>query len=94
MKLTELNILYTEHIPQELENGVLYISKEFRLAIHLCACGCGIQSVTPINRGNAEWVLSEHENGSVSLSPSIGNFKGESPYHAHYFITSNQVIWC
>ena len=29
----------------------------------------------------------------VTLRPSIGNFNGETPYHAHYYITDNKIRW-
>lgn len=95
-RLTELKPVFVEFCPPpgEKEHGVLYISKRFKLVIHLCACGCGVESVTPIDNAIGGWILSEHGNNIVSLSPSIGNFNGESPYHAHYFITENKINWC
>ena len=90
MKLIILEPEYVEYMPQKqkLEYGKLYISDRFRLAIHLCACGCGGATVTPLD----EWSLTK--NGEkVTLRPSIGNWSGESPYHAHYFITDNKIEW-
>ena len=93
-RLNEIIPIYVEFMPEILEEGKLYISKRFELAIHLCACGCGIKSVTPIGiyAGKSEWVLTEN-NGLVSLTPSIGDWIGENPYHAHYFITNNKIVW-
>lgn len=85
-------IQYVRNIPRITEHGILYISNEFELAIHLCACGCGIETVTPFNKG--EWSLSKNENNEVSLRPSIGNFNGEKPYHAHYWIKDSKIKWC
>lgn len=84
MKLNEIKPVYCDTIPKDLEEGVLYISKQYNTAIHLCACGCKTQTVTPFNRPDG-WVLTE-SNGLVTLTPSIGNFSGQNPYHAHYFI--------
>lgn len=81
---------YVEFMPNILQEGVIYISERFRLAIHLCACGCGKKTVTPL--GSDDWTLIDN-NGSITLKPSIGNFKGESPYHAHYYITDNRIEW-
>ena len=94
-KINELKPVFVETIPiwTKMEQGVLYISKKYKAAIHLCACGCGIQTVTPIERNGSGWTLTEKDE-TVSLTPSIGNFNGESPYHAHYFITNNKIIWC
>lgn len=91
MNLSEILPIFCDDIPNIKEHGKLYISKKYEIAIHLCACGCGRQSVTPL--GNGEWNLTE-ANGKVTLRPSIGNFNGEKPYHAHYFITNNQIQFC
>ena len=92
MRLNELIPMYVDLMPAELDEGILYICKEYKTAIHLCACGCKQKTVTPINKPG-EWSMSNN-NGLVTLSPSIGNFNHERPnYHAHYFITNNKIIW-
>jgi hypothetical protein len=81
-------------IPETLEEGKLYISKEYGIAIHLCACGCGEKTVMGIKPNWATgWDLIENIDGTISFTPSIGNWSGQNPYHAHYFITKNKVIW-
>lgn len=92
MKTEELIPVFVETIDSDLEEGKLYISEKYRCAIHLCACGCKQKTVTPLGKG--EWTLQKTENNIVSLTPSIGNFKWENPYHAHYFITNNKIVWC
>jgi hypothetical protein len=89
-KLYELTPVYCVEMPAEKEEGKLYISNEFQLAIHLCACGCGGQTVTPL--GDNGWSLTDNQ-GKITLRPSIGNFSGENPYHAHYYITDNHIEW-
>lgn len=89
-RINELTPVYCEHMPDSLEVGRLYISTVFELAIHLCACGCGGQTVTPLKAG--EWTLTD-KGGIVTLRPSIGNWSGENPYHAHYYITDNKIEW-
>lgn len=84
--------VYVEYMPEVKEQGILYISKRFELAIHLCACGCGMQTVTPFRNPAEDWTLTE-TNGLVTLRPSIGNFGRENPYHAHYYITDNKIQW-
>lgn len=92
-RIDEITPVHCDVIPNELENGKLYISLEFGTAVHLCACGCGQKTVTRLQPcWRTGWTLTEN-NGAVSLRPSIGNFSGEKPYHAHYFITNNKVIW-
>lgn len=90
MKINELKPEYVHYVPDKMEEGVLYISIEFRLANHLCACGCGIETVTPL--GKDDWQLTDN-NGLITLRPSIGNFRWENPYHAHYYITNNNIEW-
>lgn len=89
MKIKELKPEHCIYMPEKLEEGILYISLEFGLAIHLCACGCGGKTVTPL--GPDWWQLTKVD-GKVTLRPSIGNWNGESPYHAHYFITENKIV--
>ena len=79
------------YIPDIIEEGFLYISQKFGLAIHLCACGCKEKTVTPI-RGIDSWQMIEND-GKITLRPSIGNFSSEKPYHAHYYITDNKIEW-
>lgn len=90
MKILDIKPEYIEHMPDELKEGVLYISEKFETAIHLCACGCGGETVTPL--GDGKWSISK-TGEAVTLRPSIGNWSGESPYHAHYYITENKIEW-
>ena len=79
---------HVKFMPKVKEEGVIYISLRFRTAIHLCACGCGNETVTPIN--NNEWNLIDDENG-ITLSPSIGNYSFECK--SHYWIRNNKIVW-
>lgn len=93
MRTSQLTPQYVEQIPKPRDPSVLYVSRRYELAIHLCACGCGNEAVTPLG-SNAEpgrgWTLQEHADGSVTLEPSILN----TACGAHYFIRSNVVEWC
>jgi uncharacterized protein DUF6527 len=74
-------------IPDLLEEGRLYISMPFATAIHLCACGCRFEVVTPLRRGRWRLLF----DGEVTLRRSIGN--QSFPCKSHYFITRNRVVW-
>jgi hypothetical protein len=87
-RLLSVRPQYVEYIPDHLEQGVLYVSKRFRTASHLCCCGCSMKVVTPLNP--AKWSLIE-QGSAVSLSPSIGNWG--FPCRSHYLIIRNQVRW-
>lgn len=79
---------FVEFIPDELEEGVIYISRRYSTASHLCCCGCGREVVTPLNP--AKWRFSEKD-GKVSLTPSVGNWS--FPCQSHYWINGNRVSW-
>ena len=67
---------------------MLYISRRYATASHLCCCGCGREVVTPLNP--AKWRLTESK-GAISLSPSIGNWS--FPCQSHYLIERGAVRW-
>lgn len=79
---------FVEHIPEHPRPGILYISKRYATALHLCCCGCGTEVVTPLNP--AKWHLND-DGGRISLSPSIGNWS--FPCQSHYWIERNSVRW-
>ena len=83
MKITHK---FVEFIPEQIEEGILYISIEYCTAVHKCICGCGNEVVTPFSPTDWELIF---DGKTVSLSPSIGNwnFKCQS----HYFITKNKI---
>ncbi len=94
MKINDLTPVFCKHIPawKEMQPGILYISEFYNSSNHLCACGCGQQTVLPFNKPG-EWTMKNND-GKISFMPSIGNFSGERPYHAHYYIRDNKIIWC
>ena len=63
---------FVDHIPEQLGDGVLYVSMRFGTVVHRCACGCGKEVVTPL--GPAEWRLT-YDGRTVSLEPSIGELE-------------------
>lgn len=90
-RVEDFTIVNVIEMPEHLEEGIIYISEEYDVSIHLCACGCKQKTVMPL--GPKGWDIRIHE-GKVSFTPSIGNFSWEGKYHAHYFITENKVQWC
>lgn len=89
MKIEKFEVKSVGRIPHYLEEGILYVCLECKVAVHLCACGCGEKTVTPL--GENGWEL-HYTDAGVSLSPSIGNFS--IPCKSHYFISDNKVVWC
>jgi len=76
------------YMPENLKPGILYVSEEFDIAIHLCACGCGSKVKTPL--GVTEWSVKKTKTGPT-LRPSIGNW--QQPCRSHYWITDGKVVW-
>lgn len=91
MKIKKLETRKVEFMPPKLEQGVIYVSDRFEIAIHLCACGCGEHTVTPFRGASGGWQLTYGTNG-VTLQPSIGN--QNFPCGSHYWITDGEVQPC
>jgi hypothetical protein len=85
MKIRLENVQY---MPKVLEPGVLYVSKEFSTAAHLCACGCGNKIRTPL--GPTEWSVQATSAGPT-MHPSIGNW--QQPCKSHYVIWNGEIQW-
>jgi hypothetical protein len=86
--VSKIVLKHVMYMPNELAPGILYVSREYGVAGHLCACGCGSKVVVPL--GPAEWSLTEHS-GQPTLRPSIGNW--QLPCRSHYLITEGRVEW-
>ncbi|MFC6355757.1 DUF6527 family protein [Luethyella okanaganae] len=79
---------FVDYIPEQLEDGVVYMAPEFGAVMHLYCDGCGERVSTPLHPG--QWTLT-FDGETISLSPSIGNW--ELPCKSHYFIRRNRVVW-
>ena len=79
---------FVEFIPDELENGTIYISIAHRTVMHKCMCGCGVEVVTPLSP--TDWRIT-FDGETVSLFPSIGNWS--YPCRSHYWIDAGRVVW-
>lgn len=86
--MNKLTHQFVEHIPEQLEEGVLYVSIKFATVAHLCCCGCGNETITKL--APIDWKMT-FDGKSISLSPSIGNWNFDCK--SHYWITHNEVHW-
>lgn len=77
---------FLDVIPDYLEDDVLYISIQYKTAVHKCACGCGNEVVTPLTPNDWRLIF---DGRTVTLRPSIGNWSFEC--RSHYWITNNVV---
>jgi hypothetical protein len=85
---TQIRHEFVRYIPEQLEDGVLYVSIEFATAMHRCFCGCGLEVATPF--APTQWKLI-FDGASVSLRPSVGNWSYECK--SHYWIDRNRIVW-
>ncbi|MGM9481992.1 DUF6527 family protein [Roseateles sp. NT4] len=88
MKQRQFSPQFVEYLPDNLEEGVLYVSMPYAVAAHRCACGCKKEVVTPLSP--TDWKLI-FDGENVSLDPSIGNWS--FPCRSHYFIRGGRVQW-
>ena len=86
--MERINLKRVEFMPMSLDAGVLYVSEKYKVAAHLCPCGCGNKVVTPL--GPAEWWFSEDE-GQTTLYPSLGNW--QLSCRSHYWILFGEIEW-
>jgi Family of unknown function (DUF6527) len=93
-KIDHLELREVEYMPDELEHGILYHSDRFNTAIHLCACGCGNQVVTPLAEKvghipleGSKWGFQIDKNGPT-LFGSIGN---QNVCGAHYNVRDGRI---
>jgi hypothetical protein len=77
-----------KYMPKALSPGILYVSREFDAAAHLCACGCGEKIRTPL--GATEWSVEETPDGPT-VRPSIGSW--QKSCRSHYVIRGGEVRW-
>jgi hypothetical protein len=91
LKKVEIEPIYVEFIPEILEENKVYISEEYGTSTHSCLCGCGNKVIMPIdniiNGHDYGWKLIKENNGTVSFTPSVGNY--QIPCKSHYIITKN-----
>lgn len=80
-------LVEVEELPETLEPGALYWSREYEISAHLCACGCGDVIYLPI--GPVDYSISMDPSGPT-LTPSVGNW---NVCNAHYWITRGEVAW-
>jgi hypothetical protein len=88
MKVAVLKHQFVTSVPENPEEGVLYVSLPYRTAIHKCCCGCGHEVVTPFSP--TDWKLT-FDGVAISLRPSIGNWS--LPCRSHYWIESGKIEW-
>lgn len=80
--------VFTDTIPDLLDDGILYVSVKYATAAHLCMCGCGNEATTPL--APERWKMT-FDGRTVSLSPSVGNWSFAC--ESHYILKKGRVQW-
>lgn len=75
-------------MPHVIEDGVLYISLDYRTVIHNCACGCGSEVNTPLSPIGWRMI---YNGETVTLKPSVGNWSFDCK--SHYWVTDGVIEW-
>jgi hypothetical protein len=88
MRTTYFRPQFVESVPVTLDAGVLYVSMSLASVIHLCACGCGQEVITPLSP--TDWKL-YFDGENVTLDPSIGSWSFRC--RSHYWIRGGAVRW-
>jgi hypothetical protein len=83
-----LELKFVKFIPDLPKSNVLYISMEYKTALHMCVCGCNNKVVTPISP--IQWAF-KYNGETISLYPSIGNWNFDCK--SHYWIKNNKIEW-
>ena len=86
--MREIEPVFVDTIPDELEDGRLYIALKYRTVTHKCACGCGIEINTPLHPTG--WSIT-YDGARISLWPSVGNWSEKC--RSHYWIDKSKVCW-
>ena len=86
--MSEIEPVFVDTIPDELEDRRLYIALKYRAVTHNCACGCGVEINTPLHPTG--WAIT-FDGSRISLWPSVGNWSEEC--QSHYWIDKNRICW-
>jgi hypothetical protein len=79
---------FVKAFPEQLDDGVLYVSVEFKTAAHRCFCGCGSEVYTRFSP--TDWSM-KFDGEAVSINPSIGNWSFAC--QSHYILANGRVHW-
>ena len=83
----KLRLQLTETIPENIEEGVLYVSLTYWTTAHKCGCGCGQKVVLRLSPKH--WAITLNGD-SVSMYPSVGNW--QLPCRSHYWIEEGRIL--
>ncbi|WP_052090605.1 DUF6527 family protein [Desulfosporosinus sp. HMP52] len=87
--------LRIEELPDKMEANTIYVLGEgnYNWSVGMiCPCGCGnILHMSLHKEGRPHWKIIWHNDGTVSLSPSVNRLVG---CKSHFFFERGRVRWC
>ena len=83
----KLKLQLTETIPEDIEEGILYVSLTYWTTAHKCGCGCGQKVVLRLSPKHWSITLNGE---AVSMYPSVGNW--QLPCRSHYWIEEGRIL--
>lgn len=90
-----LKVVRCEEIEGELREETLYVlgqGSESWFAVISCPCRCGgTLQVSLLPDAEPRWTLIEHDDGTVSLQPSLWRRDG---CRSHFMVTRGRIEWC
>lgn len=90
-----LQTVNVEELPDDLAAKSIYLVGEgayIWFAAMMCPCGCGATlHMSLLPDGHPRWDLSRHDDGTVSLHPSVWRTKG---CHSHFYLRKGLIVWC
>lgn len=96
-RLTPLyrTVFIAEELPELLDKKSIYIVYEDDFFWHVSmVCPCGCEAILHMNLVPDEypyWHLTQHDDNTVSLSPSVWRQKG---CFSHFWFRQGRVHWC
>ena len=94
-QLRPFDSVFLDELPTSLRPGTLYVCGEGEhlwSVSFLCPCGCEDAVHLSLHRdGRPRWELSEHDDGSLSLRPSVWRRTG---CRSHFVIERGIIRWC
>lgn len=84
-----------EEFPDALQRAKIYLAGEgdnLWAAALICPCGCGdVIELNLLKQARPCWSVQEHQDGSVSIDPSVWRSKG---CKSHFYVRHGRIDWC
>ena len=84
-----------EDLPDKMQRSRVYVAGEGEhvwAAAMLCPCGCDDRiELNLLPQVRPRWEIQEHDDGTVSLHPSVWRQKG---CKSHFVLNHGRIRWC